>query len=66
MVLEMQSKRYPTCNKNTSKMFRRCFTTYVSSEVLFEVFAVEFSVLVITDVELVDDGLTVAYALTKS
>lgn len=32
------------------------FTTYVSSEVLFVLFAVESNVLVITNVELVDDG----------
>lgn len=42
------------------------FTTYVSSEVLFELFPVESLMLVLTDVELVDNGLTVAYALTKS
>lgn len=42
------------------------FTTYVSSEVLFELFPAESLMLVLTDVELVDNGLTVAYALTKS
>lgn len=45
----------------------RWFTTYVSSEVLFELFPVKFvKMLVLTDVELVDDGGTVTYALTKS
>lgn len=45
----------------------RRFTTYVFSEVLFKLFPVEFvNVLVLTGVELVDDGLTVTYTLTKS